>query len=109
MFKSDMLPIKFFKFSSLFSLVIDDQYLFIFVKFEEDNICLFYNFPFGQTCRYVLASLATVKLVLVWVDKFFAIVLTSLMTRITWSFSSLESLKRDEKETPAVLSRSIMP
>ena len=31
-----------------FSPVIADQYLFIFVKLEEDNICLFYNFPLGQ-------------------------------------------------------------
>ena len=29
-----------------FSPVNADQYLFIFVKLEEDNICLFYNFPF---------------------------------------------------------------
>ena len=52
-----------------FSPVIADQYLFIFVKLEEDNICLFYNFPpslcfnkpsdsetrsclHGQVCRY---------------------------------------------------------
>ena len=48
-----------------FSPVIADQYLFIFVKLEEDNICLFYNFPFGQTHRYVLTSLAIVKLILV--------------------------------------------
>ena len=48
-----------------FSPVIADQYLFIFVKLEEDNICLFYNLPFGQTHRYVLTSLAIVKLVLV--------------------------------------------
>ena len=56
-----------------FSLVIVDQYLFIFVKLEEDNICLFYNFPFGETHRYVLMSLATVKLILVCMDKFVAI------------------------------------
>ena len=49
-----------------FSPVIADQYLFIFVKLEEDNICLFYNFPFGQTHRYVLTSLVIVKLVLVY-------------------------------------------
>ena len=48
-----------------FSPVISDQYLFIFFKLEEDNICLFYNFPFGQTCHYVLTSLAIVKLILV--------------------------------------------
>ena len=40
---------------------------------EEDNMCLFYNFPFGQTHRYVLTSLATVKLILVYMDKFVAI------------------------------------
>ena len=73
MFKSDLLPIKFFKFSSQFSPVITDQYLFIFVKLEEDNICLFYNFPFGKTCRYVLASLAIVKFALIRMDKFVAI------------------------------------
>ena len=48
-----------------FSPVIADQYLFIFVKLEEDNICLFYNFPFGQTHRFVLPSLAIVKLILI--------------------------------------------
>ena len=53
--------------------VIADQYLFIFVKLEEDNICLFYNPPFRRTCRYILASLATVKLVLVHLDEFVAI------------------------------------
>ena len=49
-----------------FSPVIANQYLFIFVKLEEDNICLFYNLPFGQAHRYVLTSLAIVKLVLVY-------------------------------------------
>ena len=48
-----------------FSPVIADRYLFIFVKLEEDNICLFYNFPFGKTHHYVWPSLAIVKLVLV--------------------------------------------
>ena len=47
-----------------FSPVIADQYLFIFVKLKEDNICLFYNPPFGRTHRFVLTSLAMVKLVL---------------------------------------------
>ena len=56
-----------------FSPVIADQYLFIFVKLEEDNIFLFYNFPFEQTRRYVLKSLAIVKLILVCMDKFVAI------------------------------------
>ena len=56
-----------------FSPVIADQYLFIFVKLEEDNICFFYNPPFGWICRYILASLATVKLVLVLLDEFVAI------------------------------------
>jgi len=56
---------KFFKFFFPFSLVIANQYLFIFVNLEEDNICLFYNSPFRQTCRYVLTSLAIVKLGLV--------------------------------------------
>ena len=65
MFKSDLLPIKFFEFLPNFSPVIADQYLFIFVKLEEDNICLFYNLPFGQAHRYVLTSLAIVKLILV--------------------------------------------
>jgi len=48
-------------------------------------------------------SLVIVKLALVCMDKFFAIVLMSLMTKITWSFSVLESLKRDVKETLLVL------
>ena len=48
-----------------FSPVISDQYLFIFVKLEEDKICLFYNLPFGQAHRYDLTSLAIGKLVLV--------------------------------------------
>ena len=63
------------KFSRLFpvSRVIADQYLFIFIKLEEDNISLFYNPPFGQTRRYFLTSLATVKLVLIHLDKFIAI------------------------------------
>ena len=64
MFKSDLLPLILWG-SPNFSPVIADQYLFIFVKLEEDNICLFYNFPFGQAHRYVLTSLAIVKLVLV--------------------------------------------
>ena len=55
-----------------FSLVIE-QYLFIFVKLEEDDISFFYNFPFRKTHRYVLTSLAIVKLVLVCMDKFVAI------------------------------------
>ena len=92
-----------------FSPVISNQYLFIFVKLEEDNICLFYNFPFGQTRRYVLRSLATVKIALVCMDKFVAIVLTSLTTMITRFFSILESLKRDGKETPAFLFRNVIP
>ena len=87
MFKSDLLPMKLFKFSSPFSPVIVDQYLFIFVKLKEDNICFFYNFPFMQTCHYVLMSLATMKLTLVCMDKFVTIILTSLMTKITQSFS----------------------
>ena len=37
-----------------FSPVIADQYLFIFVELEEDNICLFYNYPFGQTYCYLI-------------------------------------------------------
>ena len=92
-----------------FSPVIAHQYLFIFVKLEEDNICLFYNFPFGQTHPYVLTSLVTVKLTLVCMDKFVAIVLTSLTTKKTWSFSILENLKRDGKETPVILFRHIIP
>ena len=64
MFKSDLLPLS-FEVLPNFSPVIADQYLFIFVKLEEDNICLFYNLPFGQAHRYVLTSLAIVKLVLV--------------------------------------------
>ena len=39
-----------------FSPVIADQYLFIFVKLEEDNICLFYNPPFGRTYRFVFSE-----------------------------------------------------
>ena len=92
-----------------FSLVITDQYLFIFVKLEEDNIFLFYNFPFEQNCRYVWSSLATVKLILAQMDKFVTIVLISLMTKITQSFSYLESLKRDKKETPVVIFHGIIP
>ena len=65
MFKSDLLPSKFSLVSPNFSPVIVDQYLFIFVKLEEDNICLFYNLPFGQAHRYDLTSLAIGKLVLV--------------------------------------------
>ena len=30
--------------------------IFIFFNLEEDNIFLFYNFPFRQTCRYVLSE-----------------------------------------------------
>lgn len=48
------------------------------------------------------------KLALVYMDKFVAIVLTSLTTNITRSFSILESLKRDVKETPVVLFRNII-
>ena len=47
MFKSDLLPIKFLQVFFPIFPVIADQYLFIFVKLEEDNICLFYNLPFG--------------------------------------------------------------
>ena len=64
MFKSDLLPLN-FECSPNFSPVISDQYLFIFVKLEEDSICFFYNLPFGQAHRYVLTSLAIGKLVLV--------------------------------------------
>ena len=104
MFKSNLLPIKVLWVSPNFSPVISDQYLFIFVKLEEDNICLFYNLPFGQTHRYVLMSLAIVKLVLVCYGQVCRYsVLTSLMTKITRSFSCLESLKRDKKKTPRVL------
>ena len=53
-----------------FSPVITDQYLFIFVKLKEDNIFLFYNPPFGRTCRYILANLVTMKLILVHLDEF---------------------------------------
>ena len=72
-------------------------------------MCLFYNFPFEQTCHYVLTSPAIVKLALVCMDKFVAIVLTSLTTKITWSFSILESIKRYGKETPVFLFRNIIP
>ena len=65
MFKSDLLPSKFSLVSPNFSPVIAYQYLFIFVKLEEDNICLFYNLPFGKAHHYVLTSLVIVKLVLV--------------------------------------------
>lgn len=64
MFKSDLLPSKLWV-SPNFSPVIADQYLFIFVKLEEDNICLFYNLPFEQAYRYVLTSLAIGKPALV--------------------------------------------
>ena len=57
--------IKAFEFLPNFSPVIADQYPFIFVKLEEDNICLFYNLPFGQSYRYVLSSLAIGKLAFV--------------------------------------------
>ena len=93
-----------------FSLVIADQYLFIFVKLEEDNICLFYNSLFGQTHRYVLTSLAIVKLVLVCYGQVCRyLVLTSLTTKITRSFSFLESLKRGVNETPKILFRHLIP
>ena len=52
MFKSDLLPLS-FEVLPKFSPVISDQYLFIFDKLEEDNICLIYNLPFGQAHRYV--------------------------------------------------------
>ena len=52
MFKSDLLPLMLWG-SPNFSPVIADQYLFIFDKLEEDNICLIYNLPFGQAHRYV--------------------------------------------------------
>jgi len=79
-----------------FSLVIADQYLFIFIKLEEDNICLVYNPPFGRTHRFVLTSLAMVKLVLSCHGQVcrYYVILTSLTTRKTRSFSILESLKR---------------
>ena len=111
MFKSDLLPIKFSSsFLPNFSPVITDQYLFIFVKLEEDNICLFYNFPFRKTHRYVLTSLVIVKLVLVCYGQVCRYsVLTSLTTKITRSFSILESLKRDVKKTPKILFRHMIP
>ena len=109
MFKSDLLPIKFFKFSSLFSPVIADQYLFIFFKLEEDNICLFYNFPFRLTRHYVLTSLATVKLILVCMDKFVTIGLTSLTKNITRSFFNFKESERNGKKTPKILFRCIIP
>jgi len=49
------------------------------------------------------------KFALVRMDKFLTIVLTSLMTKITCSFSCLKSLKRDEKETPTALFHGIIP
>ena len=110
MFKSDLLPSKFSWVSPNFSPVIADQYLFIFVKLEEDNICLFYNLPFGQTHRYVLTSLAIVKLVLVCYGQVCRYsVLTSLTTKITRSFSILESLKMYVKEIPKILFRHLIP
>lgn len=48
-------------------------------------------------------SLETVKLPLVYMDKFVAIVLMSLMTKINRSFQILKSLKRDVKATKVVI------
>ena len=46
--------------------------------------------------------------VLSQVDDFVAIVLMSLTTRITRSFSCLESSNGDKKETPAILFRKLI-
>ena len=56
MFKSDLLPIEFFNFFSHFPPIIADQYLFIFDKLAEDNICLVYNIPFWKTYRFVFSE-----------------------------------------------------
>ena len=102
MFKSDLLSIEFFKFSSHLSPVIVDQHLFIFDKLEEDSICLVYNFPFGQTCRFMFSepSISETRSCLGGqVCHYF----------FNWSFSCLEILKMDEKETPIVLFHGIIP
>ena len=108
MFKSDLLPLKLWG-SPNFSPVIADQYLFIFVKLEEDNICLFYNLPFGRTCRYILASLATVKLVLVHLDEFVAISFNEFNDKDnSVSFNFRES-ERNGKKTPKIIFRCVIP
>jgi len=58
-----------------FSLVVADQYLFIFIKLEEDNICLLYNSTIwvNPSLCHVLTSLAKVKLSLGMMDKFVTI------------------------------------
>ena len=65
MFKSDLLLTKFLQVSfPIFPQSLLTSTSLFFVKLEEDNICLFYNLPFGWTHRFVLTSLAMVKLVL---------------------------------------------
>lgn len=92
-----------------FSPVIANQYLFIFIKIEEDNICLFYNFPFGQTRHYVLTSLATVKLILVYTDKFVAIGFNKFNDKDNLVIFNFIECERDVKETPIILFRHIIP
>ena len=97
-----------------FSLVIADQYLFIFVKLEEDNICLFYNFTFGQTHRYVLMSLAIVKLVLVCYGQVcrYLVILTSLTTKTTRSlfiFRESEKVRKVNSKIPFSSSNPLSP
>ena len=108
-FKSDLLPIEFFKFSSHFSLVVADQYLFIFDKLEEDNICLVYNFPFRQTCHFVFSEPSVSETRSSLVGQVFHYCFNEFTTKITQSFSCLESLKMDEKETPTIPYRAIIP
>ena len=99
-------------FLSNFSPVIANQYLFIFIKLEEDNICLLYNSTLQvnpSLCNFLM-SLAKVKLILSrWTSLSLFDVLTSLTTKITRSFSCLESLKRDKNKTPEVLFHKIIP
>ena len=72
------------------------------VKLEEDNMFLFYNFPFGQTRRYVLTSLAIMKLTLAYMDKFVTIFLTSLMTKITQSFFNFRESEKGRKGNSSI-------
>ena len=92
-----------------FSPIIVDQYLFIFIKLEEDNICLFYNSPFRETHHYVLTSLETVKLVLFCMDKFVLFGFNEFNDKDNSVLLNFRESKRDVKETPIILFRHIIP
>ena len=69
---------------------------------------MFYNFPFGQTCRYVLTSLATVKLVLLYMDKFIAIGFNEFNDKDNSVLFNFIESERDVKETPIINFRHII-